>query len=87
MGVGLAHLGTTSTRNVPQHRERPHIIKPMFAAVKKLWEECDDDDVKRSASSLVTSLGAHAADLMDDDDVDVLIDQYLSGEQPLLISE
>ena len=58
----------------------------MFAAVKRLWEECDDDDLKSSAESLVSSLGANSAELMGDD-VDVLIEQYLSGEKPTQISE
>ena len=58
----------------------------MFAAVKKLWEDCDDEDIKSSATNLVTALGPQTAELMGDD-VDVLIEQYLSGEQPTLIGK
>ena len=59
----------------------------MFAALKKLWEECDDDELQCAASNFVTSVGSHSADIMDGDDVDMMIEKYLSGKEPTLMGK
>ena len=68
-----------------QHRDKPAVIKPVFAALKKLWEECDDDELQCAASNFVTSVGSHSADIMDGDDVDMMIEKYLTGKEPTLL--
>ena len=67
-----------------QHRENANLLKPAIPIIRKLWES-DDDTLQDRANDIMTSLGASSGDILGDD-VNILIEQYLNGEQPNLAS-
>ena len=59
----------------------------MFATLKTLWETCEDEELQNAASNFVTSVGSHSADVIEADDVDMMIEKYLSGKEPTLMGK